>query len=84
VDGHRAIDRGAPNPALRHRHGRHHAVVESQLKLLLNRAKSAVAPATKRSFLGFDFFVRDGQVRVRIDPKAREPVHICGDSDCKL
>jgi group II intron reverse transcriptase/maturase len=46
--------------------------VESRLKLRVNRRKSAVAPATKRPFLGFGFFVRDGRVRVRIDPKARK------------
>jgi len=46
--------------------------VESRLKLRVNRAKSAVGRATKRPFLGFGFFVRDGQVQVRIDPKARQ------------
>jgi group II intron reverse transcriptase/maturase len=46
--------------------------VEQRLKLRVNREKSAVAPATKRPFLGFGFFVRDGEVKVRIDPKARK------------
>jgi RNA-directed DNA polymerase len=46
--------------------------VERRLKLRVNRPKSAVAPATKRPFLGFGFFERDGQVKVRIDPKARK------------
>src|SRR5205823_2437598 len=46
--------------------------VERRLKLRVNRRKSAVAPATGRPFLGFGFFVRDGQVRVRIDPDARK------------
>jgi RNA-directed DNA polymerase len=46
--------------------------VESRLKLRVNRRKSAVAPATRRPFLGFGFFFRDGQVRVRVDPAARE------------
>jgi RNA-directed DNA polymerase len=46
--------------------------VESRLKLRVNREKSAVDRATKRPFLGFGFFVRDGQVQVRIDPKARQ------------
>ena len=45
--------------------------VESTLKLRVNRRKSAVAPATRRTFLGFDFFYRDGQVKVRVDPNAR-------------
>ena len=46
--------------------------VESRLKLRVNRGKSAVAPATKRPFLGFAFFERDGEVKVRIDPDARK------------
>jgi RNA-directed DNA polymerase len=45
--------------------------VESRLKLRVNRGKSAVAPATKRPLLGFGFFVRDGEVKVRVDPDAR-------------
>jgi hypothetical protein len=44
--------------------------VESKLKLRVNRDKSAVARATKRPFLGFGFFVREGSVKVHIDPKA--------------
>jgi group II intron reverse transcriptase/maturase len=46
--------------------------VERRLKLRVNREKSAVAPATKRPLLGFGFFCRDGQVKVRIDPQARK------------
>jgi RNA-directed DNA polymerase len=46
--------------------------VEQRLKLRVNRRKSAVALATRRPFLGFGFFVRDGQVKVRLDPKARQ------------
>jgi group II intron reverse transcriptase/maturase len=46
--------------------------VERRLKLRVNRQKSAVAPATKRPFLGFGFFARDGEVRVRVDPNARK------------
>jgi RNA-directed DNA polymerase len=45
--------------------------VERRLKLRVNRKKSAVDRATKRPFLGFGFFYRDGQVQVRVDPKAR-------------
>ena len=44
--------------------------VESRLKLRVNRGKSAVAAATKRPFLGFGFFVRQGKVSVHVDPKA--------------
>ena len=46
--------------------------VETRLKLRVNRRKSAVAPATRRPFLGFGFFVRDGQVKVRVDLDARK------------
>lgn len=45
--------------------------VEKRLKLRVNEAKSAVAPATSRPFLGFGFFLRGGEVKVRLDPKAR-------------
>jgi group II intron reverse transcriptase/maturase len=44
--------------------------IEARLKLRVNRDKSAVAPATKRPFLGFGFFVREGKVKVHVDPKA--------------
>jgi hypothetical protein len=46
--------------------------VESKLKLRVNRHKSTVAPAQNRTFLGFGFFYRDGQVKVRVDTKARK------------
>jgi len=45
--------------------------VEKRLKLHVNEAKSAVAPATSRPFLGFAFFLQAGEVKVRLDPKAR-------------
>jgi RNA-directed DNA polymerase len=45
--------------------------VEQRLKLRVNREKSVVDRATKRTLLGFGFFYRDGQVKVRVDPKAR-------------
>ena len=35
--------------------------VEQRLRLKVNRAKSGVAPATRRGLLGFGFFRRDGQ-----------------------
>jgi len=50
------------------------AFVEKRLKLRVNEAKSAVAPATTRPFLGFAFFLRGGEVKVRLDPKARAAV----------
>lgn len=46
--------------------------VERRLKLKVNRTKSAVAPATRRTFLGFGFFRRKGEVKLRIDPEARK------------
>ena len=48
--------------------------VEERLKLRISEAKSAVAPATSRPFLGFAFYVRDGEVKVRLDPKAKQAV----------
>jgi len=48
--------------------------VEKRLKLRVNEAKSAVAPATARPFLSFRFFRRDGEVKVRLDPKALSAV----------
>ncbi|MCA1671326.1 MAG: group II intron reverse transcriptase/maturase [Actinobacteria bacterium] len=46
--------------------------VEKRLKLRVNQAKSAVAPATKRGLLGFGFMWRNGSVKVRIDAKAKK------------
>jgi len=47
-------------------------LIERRLKLKVNRAKSGVAAATKRGLLGFSFFYRSGEVKVRIDPKAKK------------
>ena len=38
---------------------------------LVNREKSRVDRAMKRTFLGFGFLRRGGEVKVRVDPKAR-------------
>lgn len=46
--------------------------VEQRLKLRVNREKSRVDRATRRTFLGFGFMIRDGKVKVRVDPKARQ------------
>lgn len=46
--------------------------IERRLKLKVNADKSGVAPATKRGLLGFCFFRRKGEVKVRIDPKAKK------------
>jgi group II intron reverse transcriptase/maturase len=45
--------------------------VERTLRLRVNRGRSAVAPAGRRTFLGFGFSARNGEVRLRIDPRAR-------------
>ena len=45
--------------------------VEQRLKLRVNREKSRVDRATRRTFLGFGFMVGDGKVKLRVDPKAR-------------
>lgn len=45
--------------------------IEQRLKLRVNRGKSVVDRATRRPLLGFGFSYRDGQVKVRVDPKAR-------------
>jgi RNA-directed DNA polymerase len=46
-------------------------VIERRLKLVVNREKSKVVPASVMTMLGFGFyFARGGKVRVRVDPKA--------------
>ncbi len=52
------------------------AFVERRLHLRVNRAKSGVARATVRGLLGFGFFVRDGEVRIRLDPKAKRRLKV--------
>jgi len=44
--------------------------IEQRLKLRANAGKSAVAPATRRSFLGFAFYRKDGKVRIGISRMA--------------
>jgi RNA-directed DNA polymerase len=46
--------------------------VERRLRLRVNRDKSAADRATKLTLLGFGFFYRNGEVKVRVDPKARK------------
>jgi RNA-directed DNA polymerase len=46
--------------------------VERRLKLRVNRDKSAVDSAWRRTLLGFGFLRREGEVEVRVDPKARK------------
>lgn len=43
--------------------------LESKLKLQVNREKSAVDRPWKRKFLGFSFYIRDGEVRVLVHNK---------------
>ena len=44
--------------------------IERRLKLRINRGKSAVDHATERTLLGFGFLEWQGEIKVRIDPKA--------------
>jgi RNA-directed DNA polymerase len=46
--------------------------IEQRLKLRVNRHKSAVGHATSRTLLGFGFLKRGGEIKLRIDPKARK------------
>ena len=46
--------------------------VEQRLKLKVNRDKSVVDRATKRPFLGFGFFYKGAEVKVRVDHKPRK------------
>jgi hypothetical protein len=48
--------------------------VERKLKLRVNRKKSGVDSAFRRGLLGFGFFRRQGEVRVRVDTAARRAV----------
>ncbi|MGH2984092.1 MAG: group II intron reverse transcriptase/maturase [Solirubrobacterales bacterium] len=45
--------------------------VERRLKLRVNRGKSSVGSAYRATLLGFGFLRRGGEVKVRVDPKAR-------------
>lgn len=44
--------------------------IEQRLKLHVNAEKSALAPATTRTFLGFAFYRRDGKVKIGVSRKA--------------
>ncbi len=46
--------------------------IERRLKLRVNRDKSSVASAFKATLLGFGFLKRKGEIKIRIDPKARK------------
>jgi RNA-directed DNA polymerase len=48
--------------------------IEQRLKLRVNHGKSAVDLAMRRTLLGFGFFKRGDEIKVRIDPKARKRV----------
>jgi group II intron reverse transcriptase/maturase len=45
-------------------------VIEQRLKLKVNREKSSIQHAAKATLLGFGFFLRRGQVRIQVAPKA--------------
>jgi RNA-directed DNA polymerase len=46
--------------------------IERRLKLRVNRDKSSVGSAFKATLLGFGFLRRDGEIKIRIDTKARK------------
>lgn len=46
--------------------------IERALKLRVNRGKSSVASVFKATLLGFGFLKRKGEIKIRIDPKARK------------
>lgn len=46
--------------------------IERRLKLRVNRGKSSAGSAFKATLLGFGFLRRDGEIKIRIDPKARK------------
>jgi group II intron reverse transcriptase/maturase len=46
--------------------------IERALKLRVNQGKSSVASVFKATLLGFGFLKRKGDIKIRIDPKARE------------
>ena len=45
-------------------------VIEGRLKLKVNQEKSSIRHAAEATLLGFGFFLHDGQVRIRVAPKA--------------
>jgi hypothetical protein len=53
--------------------------IEQRLKLRVNREKSVVARSVRRPLLGFGFYYRDGETRVRVDQKRlkRAKVRLC-------
>jgi len=46
--------------------------IERRLKLRVNREKSAVDSPTRRKFLGFSFYWKNGKIHLRVHPK---PIH---------
>lgn len=46
--------------------------IEARLKLRVNRDKSSVASTFRATLLGFGFLRRGGEIKIRIDPKARK------------
>jgi RNA-directed DNA polymerase len=50
--------------------------IEENLKLKVNLAKSAVDSPTKRKFLGFSFYFKQKEARVRLHPKSLERIKL--------
>ena len=44
--------------------------IEKELKLKVNEKKSAIGRPWQRKFLGFSFYIRQGEMRIRIHPKS--------------
>jgi hypothetical protein len=44
--------------------------IEKKLKIKVNQRKSAIDRPWQRKFLGFSFYRRKGEIRVRIHPKS--------------
>ena len=44
--------------------------LENELRLKVNEEKSAVASPTKRKFLGYSFYYKNGKYRLRVHPKS--------------
>ena len=44
--------------------------LENELRLRVNEGKSAVASPTKRKFLGYSFYYKNGTYRLRVHPKS--------------
>jgi group II intron reverse transcriptase/maturase len=56
--------------------------IERRLKLPVNRGKSSAGPAFAATLLGFGFLKRKGEIKIRIDPKARHRAKMRRGAGC--